>query len=262
MFDANLCFSMNHHNVVDYFVDYHTHDCYEIVYYISGTGVSKIRDTEYEYNDYSFCVIPPNTEHSEWTAQSDLMYVGFNYDGKMGELPLGLMQDDEKRTIYNILTEIQHELSTQNICYKEMLNLLQKQLIVALLRQSQGATGTMKKKRECLEYAVNFIDSNYGTQICLENLANSVGYSYHHFRHMFRSTYEISPKQYILNVRMTHAKLFLQQEELSVKEIAQMCGFRNTSQFISTFKKHTGLSPLAYRSATANFEERAQYKNN
>ena len=59
---------------------------------------------------------------------------------------------------------------------------------------------------------------------------------------------------------MIHAKLFLQKEDLSVKDVALMCGFKSTSQFIAAFKKQTGLSPLAYKQSTKKFEERACYE--
>lgn len=261
MFDANLCFSMSHQDLIDYHVDNHTHDCYEIVYYIDGTGVTKIDGKEYDYSDNTFCIIPPNAIHSEWTtAEVNLLYIGFNYDGQLGRLPSGLFQDDEHKTIYDILVKMQSELRDQNLHYDVMLSYMQKLLVVNLLRWTDKEALVPKKSRECMDYVVNFINSNFGAPIGLEDLSDSIGYSYHHFRHIFKDTYGISPKQYILNVRMTHAKLFLQKGEFSVKDVAMMCGFKSTSQFIAAFKKQTGLSPLAYKQSAKNFEERAHYE--
>lgn len=261
MFDANLCFSMSHQNINDYLVDNHTHDCYEVVYYIDGTGVTKINGEEYAYSEHTFCIIPPNTIHSEWTtSEVNLMYIGFNYDGQLGRLPRGLFKDDENHSIYDMMVKMQSELRDQNLHYDTMLAYMQKLLIVNLLRWTDRETLVPKKSRECMDYVMNFINSNFGAPIGLENLANSIGYSYHHFRHIFKDTYGISPKQYILNVRMTYAKLFLQKEDLSVKDVALMCGFKSTSQFIAAFKKQTGLSPLAYKQSTKKFEERACYE--
>lgn len=262
MFDANLCFSMSHHDINDYQVDNHTHDCYEIVYYIRGTGVSKIQDVEYTYSDHTFCIIPPNMTHAEWTtSEVDLMYIGFNYDDNLGVLPSGLLKDDDEGTIYNLLIRIQQELRDQKLHYDLQLSLLQRELVVNLLRRVDGDSIVSKSSRESMGYVMNFINSNFATPISLENLAESVGYSYHHFRHIFKDSYGISPKQYILNVRMNHAKLLLQQKKLSVRQVSQMCGFKSDSQFVAAFRKHTGLSPLSYKHATDNFEERAQYEN-
>ena len=261
MFDANLCFSMSHQDLIDYHVDNHTHDCYEIVYYIDGTGVTKIDGKEYDYSDHTFCIIPPNAIHSEWTtSEVNLLYIGFNYDGQLGRLPSGLFQDDEHKTIYDILVKMQSELRDQNLHYDVMLSYMQKLLVVNLLGWTDKEALVPKKSGECMDYVVNFINSNFGAPIGLEDLSDSIGYSYHHFRHIFKDTYGISPKQYILNVRMTHAKLFLQKGEFSVKDVAMMCGFKSTSQFIAAFKKQTGLSPLAYKQSAKNFEERAHYE--
>lgn len=189
-----------------------------------------------------------------------LLYIGFNYDGQLGRLPSGLFQDDEHKTIYDILVKMQSELRDQNLHYDVMLSYMQKLLVVNLLRWTDKEALVPKKSRECMDYVVNFINSNFGAPIGLEDLSDSIGYSYHHFRHIFKDTYGISPKQYILNVRMTHAKLFLQKGEFSVKDVAMMCGFKSTSQFIAAFKKQTGLSPLAYKQSAKNFEERAHYE--
>ncbi len=260
MFDANLCFSMSHRNIYDYQVDYHTHDCYEIVYYVDGTGVSKISETEYPYGSHTFCIIKPNTKHCEWTTSVvNLMYLGFNYDEQLGPLPNCLLKDDERHTVYKLMTRIQAELQGQKLHYDTMLPLLQMELVVTLLRLISNAPNVAKKSRDCMSYVTNFINSNFMNPIELEELSKSIGYSYHHFRHIFKEFYGISPKQYILNVRINHAKLLLQQGDLSVNEIARMCGFESASQFIATFKKNIGQTPLNYKHAAANFEERAQY---
>lgn len=260
MFEANLCFSMRHYNVSDYRVEKHTHDCYEIVYYIDGTGVSSIDGVEYAYSDHTFCIIKPNTKHRDWTSSVvNLMYLGFDYDDQLGALPNCLLEDDGSRTVYRLMTRIQAELREQKPHYDQMLSFLQRELVVTLLRLTSNAPNLAKKSRDCMNYVANFINANYGGSIQLEEISRSIGYSYDHFRHIFKDFYGISPKQYILDVRITHAKLLLQKGNLSVKEIARMCGFKSTSQFIAVFKKSIGQSPLTYKHAAENFEERAKY---
>ncbi len=262
MADASLCFSMSHSNISDYRVDLHTHDCYELVYYIDGTGVSKVEDTEYPYSDHTFCLIPPQIRHCDWTTSTvNLMYIGFNYNDRLGTpLPRGLLVDED-RSVYRLTAKIQKELKTRNLYYQDLLTALLEELIITVLRRSNAASDTEKDILRSMQYVTNFIHSNIGASISLEDLAQSIGYSYHYFRHIFKSIYGVSPKQYILEARITQAKLLLQQEDLSVKTIAQNCGFGNASQFSAAFRQHTGKSPLEYKRSALRFEERAKYDN-
>lgn len=50
------------------------------------------------------------------------------------------------------------------------------------------------------------------------------------------------------NVRMNHAKELLEKSPsgLKIKKVAQMCGFKNESYFITCFRNTFGLTPTAY----------------
>ena len=55
-----------------------------------------------------------------------------------------------------------------------------------------------------------------------------------------------SPLSYIKNVRMHHASILLQENKISVSEIAYSLGFESLAYFSRTFKKATGKSPTEY----------------
>ena len=46
-------------------IQLHTHDFYEVVYYLRGAGYSGISGTRHPITPHSFVVIPPMSEHEE-----------------------------------------------------------------------------------------------------------------------------------------------------------------------------------------------------
>ena len=54
--------------------------------------------------------------------------------------------------------------------------------------------------------------------------------------------------EYIESCRSNQAKYLLEfKKELSIKEIAKMCGFTSETYFFPFFKKHVGVTPIEYR---------------
>ena len=122
MFDSNICFSMRQQNLNNYYAANHFHECYELVYYIRGTGISTIGGIPFTYSDNSFCIIPPNTHHSEQThTETDLMYIGFQYNNSLGELPITMIDDSKKLSIFHPMNNILQEMSDREANYTLML---------------------------------------------------------------------------------------------------------------------------------------------
>lgn len=247
-FDSNVCFSMSHQDIFPYAVNSHNHNCFEIVYYVHGEGVSKINGVPYAYKPHTFCIIPPGTPHEEWAiTPTELFYIGFDYDNQLGELPICLIKDEDE-SIWESMQLIRSEMGQREPLYEELLRLLQKSLVIRL-RRAVMDTDMLKAKnsKQYLEYAINFITSNYSKVIDLVALANSIGYSYDHFRHLFKDIYGVPPKQFILNTRINQAKDILLTTSQSVAVISTLCGFHSCSQFIAIFKKSVGVTPQQYR---------------
>lgn len=59
----------------------------------------------------------------------------------------------------------------------------------------------------------------------------------------FKHLYGCSIHQYTIQLRITSAKKFLLDEELQVKVVAQVCGYKTLQHFVTAFKKNTGVTP-------------------
>jgi AraC family transcriptional regulator len=78
-------------------------------------------------------------------------------------------------------------------------------------------------------------------------LADVCGMTPSSFRQRFKQTTGKSLHAYIEEVRLSRAKAFLTDTEMSMKEIAYELGFTHQATFTSSFRRATGTSPTGYR---------------
>ena len=95
----------------------------------------------------------------------------------------------------------------------------------------------------------DFIQMNYHHKFKISELAEEFHYTRNHLFVLFKEEFGISPVDYLINVRIDKAKIFLtnQDHNLSVKEISNSVGFEDPLYFSRLFRKRTGMSPTEYR---------------
>lgn len=91
-----------------------------------------------------------------------------------------------------------------------------------------------------------FIDEHYSDAIDLDNIANKAFFSKFHFIRLFKSIYEKTPNQYLVQVRMENAKRLL-GEGLPIPDVCYGVGFESISSFSGLFKKLFGTTPAFYQ---------------
>jgi AraC-like DNA-binding protein len=93
----------------------------------------------------------------------------------------------------------------------------------------------------------HYIEHYFLEQLTVEQIADKVGIERTHFTKMFTKRFNLSPMQYILQLRMNEASLLLQHTNYQIIEIAQAVGYQDISSFSKAFKRHIGVSPVRYR---------------
>lgn len=95
--------------------------------------------------------------------------------------------------------------------------------------------------------AIEMINQKFtDNTLSLSSLSKECKISEAYFRRIFNNKYGVSPKEYIINLRINYAKQLLVYGELSIQEIAAACGFSEPCHFSREFKKRTGVSPSKY----------------
>lgn len=84
-------------------------------------------------------------------------------------------------------------------------------------------------------------------------VARQHGFSVFHFSRVFQATFGESPREVVIETRLSHAKNLLLNTELPVTEICFECGYESLGSFSHLFRLRTGLSPRDFRQQRSRF---------
>ena len=84
-------------------------------------------------------------------------------------------------------------------------------------------------------------------EFSVDTIASKVNMSVSTLRRRLLSAAGKSPKAYIQAIQMERAIQLLDEQDLTVAQIANLCGFSETSNFSHTFKRVYGCTPSQYR---------------
>ncbi len=98
-----------------------------------------------------------------------------------------------------------------------------------------------------LRQVLNYIRSHLSQDLSIIDLAQVAGMSPYYFLRLFKKSMHVTPRQYIIQIRIDRAKELLRSRELSIADIALQCGFTSQSHFTNIFRQLTETTPKAYR---------------
>ncbi|MBD2465228.1 helix-turn-helix transcriptional regulator [Oscillatoria sp. FACHB-1407] len=98
-----------------------------------------------------------------------------------------------------------------------------------------------------LQRVIDYMHQHLHQEIQLADLAKVAKMSQFYFCHLFKQSMGTSPYQFLIQQRVERAKQLLQDEEMTISEIALECGFSNQSHFTRRFRQLTGITPKVYR---------------
>ena len=89
-------------------------------------------------------------------------------------------------------------------------------------------------------------DNMNNESLTIDNLAESLNVSRSMLYRKICSISDLSPIDFVKNVRLKRAAQLLETESYTVAEVAFMVGFKDTGYFSTCFKKQFGISPKSY----------------
>jgi AraC family L-rhamnose operon regulatory protein RhaS len=92
------------------------------------------------------------------------------------------------------------------------------------------------------------LDNNLTEAWTIEKMAQSAGVGLTRFTHHCKQITNLTPMRYLMIKRLEMSKeILLQNEKMSVLEVAFACGFSTSQYFSTVFKKHEKCTPIEYR---------------
>ncbi len=122
--------------------------------------------------------------------------------------------------------------------------------IIYAIQKKAASSYIASPVRALVDQAVEYIHQNISDPVfTVQDVADHLGISPEYFRRLFQAVYDISPRKYIIEVRLKKAGELILSNEFSISQISRMCGYENETYFSSEFKKAYGCSPSKYQGA-------------
>ncbi len=119
--------------------------------------------------------------------------------------------------------------------------------LLALSPQGNGFAKTLRSLRIKERKSIHVImEEHFDKPLDIEDYAYLTGRSVSTFQRDFKSRFQHSPKQWLIQKRLEKAAQLLRSSATSISEITTMVGYENTSHFIKAFQRKYGESPKQF----------------
>ncbi len=95
--------------------------------------------------------------------------------------------------------------------------------------------------------SIRYINKHFSENIDLRKLADIEHYNISYYSVWFKNNMNVSPIEYIQNLRVKKAKELLLNTNYTILQIAQMVGYKNNSSLTRVFKELEKMTPAEYR---------------
>ena len=129
------------------------------------------------------------------------------------------------------------------------------EIMIVLERMNYLQQERMKEKSHVpseqdkkLQEAIDYMEGHYSEPLTLKVITEHCGLNHTTLTALFKREKGMTAIEYLMQHRIKVAKKHLAFTELSLKEIADRCGFKTVSHFSRVFKERTGETPMVFRS--------------
>lgn len=243
----------------DYRIERDFHDSFLLLYTICGSGVVKSSDTSLILPENHLFLLNCHTPHAYYTQEDKWDFLWFHINGSSVQTFYDTMYPSEKSAFLpdnpillesrlRTLLELTEQTSLNSVL--QMSCILHEVLNTCIFSALQTEQILQKRSyTEDIARALAFIETSFSSQITIDDIIADIPISKYHFIRIFKRTMGVTPYHYVNLCRINYAKKLLRTTNLSVSDIAEQCGFLDTSNFIYRFQKLAGQRPTAYRKA-------------
>ena len=96
------------------------------------------------------------------------------------------------------------------------------------------------------------LDKAIDSSVSIDDICNKLFISRSKMIREFKKNYNTTPHAYLLNRKISFAKMLLQNSRHSIKSISHHLGFSDEHYFASVFKSKTNMTPSEYRKLKSN----------
>ncbi|WMJ23702.1 AraC family transcriptional regulator [Paludicola sp. MB14-C6] len=232
------------------------HSSYIIHVVINGEGRYITNSKEYKLKKNDLFLITPN---DLVFYQADINYpweyIWISINGEDAQACLercGISKDKPVASVENIneITYcIMEIIRCKQVDFSQDLKLqgLMYQCLSNIAQQLSITDKHVNHDNLYVEQSVQYIRHNYHESIGVSDIAEYLSLNRSYFSNIFKNSLGVTPKEFLLQFRISKAKELLKTTDLTIYEIAVSCGYNDQSVFSKAFKRQCGISPMEYK---------------
>lgn len=260
-------------------LQFHTHEFLEICYIGEGSGTQYIGEAQIPVSRGDLFLLPIGTSHvfrprflsseplvvynfllmPEQSAESLLQVPGIQelryVPALFGLFPGGSADwrcfRDFSGSFHTMMISAYEEYTQRRPGYiprlHSLLVLLMTELERYMVDEESGGGSLSIEPDRAMRAALAFISSSYTMPVTAAQAAGQAGISERHFHRRFLQTTGVTFNRYVQDLRIAQSKELLRTSDLSIVEIVEAVGYRDTGHFLKLFRKRIGQTPRDYR---------------
>lgn len=255
-------------------VSLHGHDCFELAYVTSGTGVHTLDGQQTILQAGDYFIIDYGSLHSYANGQDltvlNCLFLPEAIDEtlagcrSLGELmraclmryhPRPLWPEtanricrDETGQVLALLRGLKQEYEQKQLGYREVIRSRLTEILILWMRQSVADTQSPGAAASpMIQEALAYLGQHGQDKTPLGDFCRERHYSLPYVSRRFREETGMTARDYLQKKRIEKSCRLLTGSEEDLSLIAQQAGYQDVKFFTQVFKRLTGMTPGAYR---------------
>ena len=225
-----------------------------ILYTYEGEGILTYEGTDYTLKEGDIFIIDCRNYHHYRTGKAFWKHSDLHIWGTVAEY-VYLELFSQKEPVFHCKQEsvfqnqLEKILRLQASAQKNRAILTSHEIenLLFLLEEWSDPVPTQTTIPENIVLLRTYLEHHFQTDLSLDEMAGFSGISKYHLCREFKKYIGFSPKEYVLHLRISQAKLLLSSGSIPACHICNIVGFSNEANFIRQFKQQTGMTPGQYR---------------
>ena len=237
----------------------HWHEPLELLYFVEGTAITSCNLQEYKAKQGCILIVNGNELHTGIISQNNSAFYCIQFDPFFFHNLIGneyvifenFFKDKDCTDVLDRLISVYMQpRSIKNIIeYKKISHEFFALLVERHTKNILDEEHYKKhfKRLDTFHHIIDYIEENYMKELSVPMIAAEFNISASHLAHFFKQYSGKSLIEYVNELRIQKAKLFLEREELAITDIALKVGFSDINYFSRKFKAVTGKTPTEYK---------------
>lgn len=171
-----------------------------------------------------------------------------NFEVMLVRLVNNLIQLEQQLGIKVLLTQDNNKLYHRVLDIRnleEIERMLVEEVVFPMVNSMKEKTS---QQFRCLSEKITaIVQSEYDQELTLELIGDRLHYNPNYLSSIFKKEYGTAFSEYLMNYRLEMAKKWLNENDMTIKEIAERLQYNNSQNFIRSFRKKEQVTPGVYR---------------